>query len=118
MSLRKIQSISKPCGELDIRLRRDKTNFKSKLIIKFFVETAAFTVLCIPVLLILNSYYQDYYDKLEEFDKSTAEHVSSYNVLWFIVFYCPVAFINIAACFTDIYSSNYKKHCKSYGRLH
>ena len=68
-------------------MRRDKTNFKSKLIIKFFVETAAFTVLCIPVLLILNSYYQDYYDKLEEFDKSTAEHVSSYNVLWFIVFY-------------------------------
>ena len=68
-------------------MRRDKTNFKSKLIIKFFVETAAFTVLCIPVLLILNSYYQDYYDKLEEFDKSTAQYVSSYSVLWFIVFY-------------------------------
>lgn len=74
-------------------MKRDRTNFKRKLIIKFFSEAAVFTVLYIPVLLILNSYYQDYYDRLEEVDTSAAEYVSSYSNFWIIFFYFAVLLV-------------------------
>ena len=74
-------------------MKRDKTNFKSKLIIKFFVETTAFTVLYIPFLLILNSYYQSYYDELSQTDADRVDLVFSYSELWIIVFYFAMLLI-------------------------
>lgn len=74
-------------------MKKDRTNFKNKLIIRFISESAAFTVLYIPVLLVLNSYYQNYYDKLKEADENAAEYVSSYSNFWIIVFYFAVLLV-------------------------
>ena len=74
-------------------MKRDKTNFRSKLIIKFLVEAAVFTLIYVILLLILNSYYQSYYDELSQTDADRVDLVFSYSELWIIVFYFAMLLI-------------------------
>lgn len=77
-------------------MKRDKTNFKSKLLIRFFSETAAFTVLYALFNIAVNAYYQSYYDEMLAEGSSAAEYITSYSGLWIIAFYLAVV-LTIAA---------------------
>ncbi len=74
-------------------MKRDRTNFKSKLFIKFFIETAVFTALYVIFILMVNSYYQDYYDEMLAENSTAADYITSYSELWIIVFYFGILLI-------------------------